>query len=395
MGACVGIRGVRIQAIVRELHDEKIDVIEWNADPSAYIAKALSPARVVGVYLNDKNPGGKTATVVVPEDQLSLAIGRDGQNARLAAKLTSWRIDIKSLPEAAGETMIRIKSDAVYETFLTTEADLVGRLEGMLARKAEGRPLTPEEYDVMAQFVDRVERRTAAKKPPEKKAEEMARQEVASTIPAWAFEQNILDSKLPEHVATILQGAGYLTTGDLLLQIKTGPDDILRLQGIGPRSMQEIFSFTEAVLTLTGEQTPVVAAETSEETPVSAVVEPEAVAPIDVPASQVVTEEATGVETPVAVETTVSPVETAQPVAEGEEEEATFDELFTLRPEVVEQTTTFEEEEESDSSDSSQKGKKKGKKKRKSVEIEYDPDRDLTIVYKKHKRGEGEWEWEE
>ncbi len=86
VGACVGVKGVRIQAIVRELHDEKIDVIEWNTDPAFFIAKAISPARVSGVYLNEKSPNGKTATVVVPEDQLSLAIGRDGQNARLAAK---------------------------------------------------------------------------------------------------------------------------------------------------------------------------------------------------------------------------------------------------------------------------------------------------------------------
>uniref|UniRef100_UPI002ADDCEEC transcription termination factor NusA n=1 Tax=Bellilinea sp. TaxID=2838785 RepID=UPI002ADDCEEC len=90
VGACVGIRGVRIQAIVRELHDEKIDVIEWNPDPAVFIAKAISPARVSGVYLNEQQSSGKTATVVVPEDQLSLAIGRDGQNARLAAKLTGW-----------------------------------------------------------------------------------------------------------------------------------------------------------------------------------------------------------------------------------------------------------------------------------------------------------------
>ncbi|MGW8249524.1 MAG: transcription termination factor NusA, partial [Anaerolineales bacterium] len=111
VGACVGIRGVRIQAIVRELNDEKIDVIEWNPDPAAYIAKALSPARVNGVYLNEHAKGTKTATVVVPEDQLSLAIGRDGQNARLAAKLTAWRIDIKSLPEAASDALYKLQND--------------------------------------------------------------------------------------------------------------------------------------------------------------------------------------------------------------------------------------------------------------------------------------------
>ena len=148
VGACVGIRGVRIQAIVRELHDEKIDVIEWNSDPAMYIAKAISPARVSGVYLNERVSGGKTATVVVPEDQLSLAIGRDGQNARLAAKLTGWRIDIKSLPEAAGDTLNRIRTEAALASFLETDATVIENVEAALAKKAEGRPLTPEEFEV-------------------------------------------------------------------------------------------------------------------------------------------------------------------------------------------------------------------------------------------------------
>ena len=122
VGACVGIRGVRIQAIVRELHDEKIDVIEFDPDPAAYIAKALSPARVTGVYLNEHAKGTKTATVVVMEDQLSLAIGRDGQNARLAAKLTGWRIDIKSLVEAAADALHRLQVDPDY-SFLAAGED--------------------------------------------------------------------------------------------------------------------------------------------------------------------------------------------------------------------------------------------------------------------------------
>ena len=93
VGACVGMRGVRIQNIVNELNNEKIDVVEWNEDPARYVAHALSPAQVVQVTVDDET---KTATVVVPERQLSLAIGKEGQNARLAAKLTGWRIDIKS-----------------------------------------------------------------------------------------------------------------------------------------------------------------------------------------------------------------------------------------------------------------------------------------------------------
>ena len=99
VGACVGMRGMRIQNIVRELHEEKIDVIEWLPEQRDFIAKALSPARVNGVYLDDDIDSGRTALVIVPDDQLSLAIGREGQNARLAAKLTGWRIDIKSVSE--------------------------------------------------------------------------------------------------------------------------------------------------------------------------------------------------------------------------------------------------------------------------------------------------------
>ena len=93
VGSCVGMRGVRIQNIVNELNGEKIDVVEWNEDPARYVANALSPAQVVRVSVDEDS---KTATVVVPERQLSLAIGKEGQNARLAAKLTGWRIDIKS-----------------------------------------------------------------------------------------------------------------------------------------------------------------------------------------------------------------------------------------------------------------------------------------------------------
>ncbi len=93
VGACVGMRGIRIQNIVNELYGEKIDIVAWHPDMAVFIANALSPAQVVSVELLDHE---KTAQVIVPERQLSLAIGKEGQNARLAAKLTGWRIDIKS-----------------------------------------------------------------------------------------------------------------------------------------------------------------------------------------------------------------------------------------------------------------------------------------------------------
>jgi transcription termination/antitermination protein NusA len=95
VGACIGARGSRIQAVVNELRGEKIDVIRWSPDPATYIANALSPARVDKVVL--VNPDERQALVLVAEDQLSLAIGKEGQNVRLAARLTGWKIDIKDI----------------------------------------------------------------------------------------------------------------------------------------------------------------------------------------------------------------------------------------------------------------------------------------------------------
>ncbi len=97
VGACVGPRGSRVRAVVSELRNEKIDIIQWHPDPAQFIAKALSPARVREVYLDEDE---KQAEVIVPDDQLSLAIGREGQNARLAVKLTDWKIDIKPESQA-------------------------------------------------------------------------------------------------------------------------------------------------------------------------------------------------------------------------------------------------------------------------------------------------------
>jgi N utilization substance protein A len=100
VGACVGPRGSRVRMVVSELRGEKIDIIPHNEEPARFVAKALSPARVREVIVDDEE---RQATVIVPDDQLSLAIGRDGQNARLAARLTGWRVDIKSETEFSQE----------------------------------------------------------------------------------------------------------------------------------------------------------------------------------------------------------------------------------------------------------------------------------------------------
>jgi N utilization substance protein A len=110
VGCCVGLRGIRIQNIVNELNGEKIDVVAWNKDIPAFIGNALSPAQVVNVELISD-----IATVVVPDKHLSLAIGKDGQNARLAAKLTGWRIDIKSASVAEAERLARLPPPVVVK----------------------------------------------------------------------------------------------------------------------------------------------------------------------------------------------------------------------------------------------------------------------------------------
>jgi N utilization substance protein A len=124
VGSCVGSRGARVNAIVSELNGEKIDIVEWSDDPADFIARALSPAKVFSVQADENS---RSARVVVPDDKLSLAIGRDGQNARLAARLTGWKIDVKpysdfikpsdtdaeSAIEAATETVGEVKTVAV------------------------------------------------------------------------------------------------------------------------------------------------------------------------------------------------------------------------------------------------------------------------------------------
>jgi len=120
VGACVGPRGSRVRMVVSELRGEKIDIVPYNDEPARFVAKALSPARVREVLVDDQN---RQATVIVPDDQLSLAIGREGQNARLAARLTGWRVDIRSETEFAAE-----EADGGYE-----EEDVAGRCAAIMS----------------------------------------------------------------------------------------------------------------------------------------------------------------------------------------------------------------------------------------------------------------------
>jgi transcription termination/antitermination protein NusA len=374
VGACVGIKGVRIQAIVKELHDEKIDIIQWDQDPIVYISKAISPARVNGVYLVDTE-GARTATVVVGEDQLSLAIGRDGQNARLAAKLTGWRIDIKSLSEAAGDTLNKLQGNAELMAMLPAAVDAIPQIQEILAKKAEGRPITPEEYTALGQFVDRVERRTIQIKEEAARVEEERSSAARAEIPAPAFEMPLDQAGIKEHVFNILTEAGFETVGSLMFAIKTDPNKVLGLAGIGSKAMQNIEE-TLAALTFP---------------------EPE---PEPIKMEEPVIAEAVVVDAPIAVEEIPIPKKHAdgkkdakKGVEEDEDDEhakdgVSLDELFKMKPEIF-QTAGPAEEESGD--------KKKGKKgKKKGVELEFDEGLGAVVGRKKHKRGDADTgsDWE-
>ncbi len=182
VGSCVGVRGGRIQNVVNELGGEKIDVVQWDAEIAKFIANSLSPAKVMNVLLDDHLEAGKTGTVIVPDRQLSLAIGKEGQNARLAAKLTGWRIDIKSASEAAEETLGRLEEAEIAPE----DMDLLSLAEAML-RRGDTKTLSEEEQALLVagleEGLDWPQEEPAAKEPLEAEAktaeEEAAQGEVA------------------------------------------------------------------------------------------------------------------------------------------------------------------------------------------------------------------------
>ena len=382
VGACVGIKGVRIQAIVKELHDEKIDIIQWDPDPVVYISKAISPARVTGVYLSEVE-GNRTATVVVNEDQLSLAIGRDGQNARLAAKLTGWRIDIKSLTEAAGDAISKLQSDTELAALLPSAVESIPAVEEVLAKKAENRPVTPEEFTMLGQFVDRVERRTIQIKEDAARAEEERVTSARAEIPTAAFGMPLEQLELKEHVFNILVEAGLDTVGALMMTMKMDSNKVLGLAGIGPKAITNIEEQLAAIQFPEPEPAPAEPTAEAVEEPVAQVETQPAEAVAVAPEAAAPAEEAPAPEKPAPAKK-----ESKKAGEEPEDDEhakdgVSLDELFSMKPEIF-QTPGAEEEDSAD--------KKKGKKgKKKSVELEFDEERGEVVGRKKHKRGDDDF----
>ncbi len=396
VGACVGMRGVRIQAIVRELNNEKIDVIEWNPDPAGFIAKALSPARVTGVYLDDLARGTKTATVVVPEDQLSLAIGRDGQNARLAAKLTAWRIDIKSLPEATSDALYKLQSDPEFAALAEAETDTISQIEAILVKKDEGRPVTPEEYSILSKFVERAERGIIDMHQAEISAELERIAQAKENIPASAFEMPLEELNFTERITNLLVEAGNKTVGDLIIQMELDSDTILALNGIGPKAMENIentlaeVTFPEPEIEEQDEEAEQVEQVEGEPEAEGEVIDAGAVVKEEGAEAAVTTEEPQVAKPEAVVE--IDPVEEVDEVIQEEtvadtkaegETDSSFEEILALEPNAFDVEDEDQDEIET---------RKKKEKKKKYIEMEYDPDQDVVIVKRKRKRDEIDWE---
>jgi hypothetical protein len=259
------------------------------------------------------------------------------------------------------------------------EAEAMEKVAVMLEKKAEGRPLPPEDYDFMAKFIDRVEKRVEKKRREEDLEEKRRYEEALATVPELTFEIEILDVDLPDHILYILQEAGMETLGDLVLQMRLDSDRILALNGIGPKSFEQIAELTEG-LRVIPEAAPAEAAEGEtaeaavvEEEPVEAEAEAEVVTEVEAEAeeeaaaveSQAAVEAEPAAEAPVeeAAEPEPEPAKAVEEQAKEEEEEADFDKLFSYdaRKYGYYEPEKYRPEEEDD--DDSKPSKKKKRKK--------------------------------
>jgi N utilization substance protein A len=318
--------------------------------------------------------------VVVPDDQLSLAIGREGQNARLAAKLTGWRIDIKSLTEAATDAFRKLREMPDFDEVAVAQPEIAVNGEVILAKKAEGKPITPEEYQVLTKLVELVEKRVAKTRQQDRAAKVEKVALIKATIPAPAYTVMLADAKLPDRVLRTLAEADFQSVGQIMEQLALNEDRILGLPGFGPKMLEDLKA---ALATVVIPEPPVV------ETPV---VEPEALAAEAAPAAELAVGTAEpvaatdGAAAPEAVLDQALAADGAVPATEGVLAEPVEGEAVAEGAEIGVVEEDGDEDKDSDDPDDKKKGKKKGKKKA-AVEITFDEDLGMFITRKKRKPG--------
>ncbi len=389
VGACVGMRGIRIQNIVKELHEEKIDVIEWNPDPAIFIAKALSPARISDILLEEDLDTGRTATVIVPDDQLSLAIGREGQNARLAAKLTGWRIDIKSVSEAAENAFARLNEpplNALREEMPT----LIAEVERIMEKKQANRVIQPEEYKTLTDFVKVAERRLQTVREAGRSKRREAMDKVRALVPERAYRMSIEELELDEDINKAL--VRIENVGELMVRLLADEENLVRMLeqgGAGDDALEAIrYAVDDLVIRRPEEEAPQAAPAAPE--PVAEVVA--APAPETAPKLPQELMAAPDMSGFVGEEEEVPPafVEPepvpGAPLSLGAEER---------RKEAARRKPAKELEEPAFEEDEFEVGRRQKKGKRKPRELIFDEERGRVVARKHRKGGRRREEWED
>lgn len=418
VGACIGPRGVRIQSLTRELNGERIDVIEWSEDPARYIVNALSVPYVLSIVLDEKHPGGRTASLVVLDEHLSLAIGKNGQNARLTAKLTGWRVDIQGLNEALTWALQQVEADPSLLGGRERQA-LLERVQDIIrAHQQETYPYTDEEKHHLKTFIELVRnawnRRehggapaTAEAKPAQAREEskaEAARKSARARVPAQAYQRSVETLDISSKTRAHLFRHRLLTVGDILERLAQGDESLLMLDGFGSRVLAEIKDALKASgFALLDEGAAAVAAPAVEEAPAVATgveVAPasrkETAAPEAAPVEPAVAEAApvepvVAEAAPVEASATEPEVAAVAPAEAETEEISDLSELFDKRRfEAVVEVVDEDEEEEELPRDRGKKARPKVKGKRKARPIFYDDDDGKYVV-----RRPGKADWDE
>jgi N utilization substance protein A len=374
VGACVGMRGVRIQNVVKELNGEKIDVVEWNPDTSVFIANSLSPAKVMNAYLDDSSTDGKTATVIVPDDQLSLAIGKAGQNARLAAKLTGWRIDIKSTTEAAEQALQRAKEEEIAQIAAVVEKrDILAVAEAILMRKEKTSP-TAAELQVLGEAIDVIETASAKAK-------------VEEGVPAEG-EVPIEVLELSTRVYNSLNQAGIANVREILEKLAEGDKEMLAIKNFGPKSLAELKDRLQAKGFIPVEEKKEIEAVSEEQVEV-----------VEVEKMELAAQEAEKV----AEVTEVTEIAEAAAVAEVTEKaaeavpakaEVSVEEMKPVEEAIEEEKPTVEYEEEEEIYEEEDEGEERRKKEKKR-HLVYDEELGKVVAKRRRKPSRRREDWED
>lgn len=428
VGACVGMRGIRIQTISRELHGERIDVIEWNEDPITYISNALSLQPILSVVLDEGHPGGRTAAVVVIEDQLSLAIGRAGQNARLAAKLTNWRVDIQGATEAAVWALEEVNKAPELLESQKALAPLVPRLAAIMrTHEADRYPYTDEERKIIKTVVEGVRNALIARRDGDHPGARQARarmvaQEIAEAkrreaherararVPEAAYAVSLSTLEISEKLLGHLERNGIKSVGQVMERMAHSDEALLILDGMGVKGLNEL----KAAVDAGGFALLPQVAETSSpegEPEAESVVVPEEVAAVESnlaaalepePVEVVAAEDAARADAALVDEGGVAADVAAEPAAiieEGAETDetrggVTLEQLQALKR-AFGQFEADDFEDSSGGTDDDDQKRKKKEKRSKHQTLVYDDESGETILVRKRRRGSAKDLWDD